>query len=305
VSEPAPVPAVSVVVCTVNRYDHLVACLRTILANPGQDFEVLVVDQNDPDTHRRAIAEVGEDRRLRWIPSGVRGLSHARNRALEHARAPLIAFTDDDCRVPPNWVDSIIAAFRSDPDVSLVFGAAVLRPQDRARGYGAEFEPPERRELQHVLPDGRTLWGVGANMIIHRRVFERIGGFDVKLGAGAPLFAGEEIDLTIRSLAEGFKVLHTPDVSLLHLGVRVGAEANRLMRSYGIGLGATLGKHVRLGTPGAAKLLMHWIAIQGGRSVRNAMAGQRHPGFGLWASVMLGACKAYVHPLDRARAVYE
>jgi hypothetical protein len=76
------------------------------------------------------------------------------------------------------------------------------------------------------------------------------------------------------------------------------------MRSYGIGLGATLGKHVRLGTPGAAKLLAHWVAVQGGRSVRNAIAGQRHPGFGLMASVILGACKAYVRPLDRGRAVY-
>jgi len=297
-------PALSVVVCTVNRYEHLLACLRTILDNPGQDFEVLVVDQNDAETHRRAMAAVGPDPRLRWILSSVRGLSHARNRALQDARGPVIAFTDDDCRVPPDWVERITAAFRADPEVSLLFGAAILRPEDRARGWGAEFEPHHRRELQHALPDGRTVWGVGANMAIHRRVFERVGGFDPMLGAGAPFHAGEEIDLTIRSICEGFKVLQTPEVSVLHLGVREGRAAGRLMRSYGIGLGATLGKHVRLGNPGAMKLLAHWVTLQGSRSFRRALAGERHPGFGLMAAVVVGACKASVRPLDRGRAVY-
>jgi GT2 family glycosyltransferase len=297
-------PAVTVVVCTVNRFDHLMACLRTILANPGRDFEVLVVDQNDPATHARAIAGAGPDPRLRWIRTGIRGLSHARNCALEGARAPLLAFTDDDCRVPPDWVQRIAAAFGADPELSMLFGAATLRPEDRARGWGAEFEPQQTREFRHTLPDGGTLWGVGANMTIHRRVFDRVGAFDVVLGSGAPLFAGEEIDLTIRALQAGFKVLHTPEVSVIHLGVRQGAEAGRLMRSYGIGLGATFAKHVRLGTPGAARLLASWVALQGGRSVRNVLAGQRHPGFGLMAAVMLGACKAMGRPIDRSHAVF-
>jgi GT2 family glycosyltransferase len=304
VTEAAPAPAVSVVVCTVDRYDHLLGCLRSILDNPGSDFELLVVDQNAPEIHQRAIAAVGPDPRLRWIWSGARGLSRARNRALEDARAPVLAFTDDDCRVPVDWVERIGTAFRADPELSLLFGATLLRPEDWARGWGAEFEPVSARELRHTLPDGRSRWGVGANMAIHRRVFERVGGFDVTLGAGAPLRAGEEIDLTIRAIRAGLKVLQTPDVSVLHLGVREGAEAGRLMRGYGIGLGATFGKHVRLHTPGAKWLLAHWLAIQGGRSVRRALAGDPHPGFGLMVAVALGACKAYTRPLDHGHAVF-
>jgi GT2 family glycosyltransferase len=297
-------PAVSVVVCTVNRFDHLIDCLRAILANTGRDFEVLVVDQNDPATHARAVAAAGDDPRLRWICSEVRGLSHARNRALAEARAPLIAFTDDDCRVPADWVEHIEATFAADPELSILFGAALLRPEDRAKGWGAEFEPHHTREFRHTLPDGGATWGVGANMTIHRRVFERVGGFDVMLGVGAPFTAGEEIDLTIRALADGFKVLHSPRVSLIHLGVREGAEAGRLMRSYGVGLGATLAKHVRLGTPGAGKLMAQWLALQGGRSVRNVLAGHRHPGFGLLAAVMFGAYKGLRQPIDGARGTF-
>src|SRR6185436_11713332 len=118
--------------------------------------------------------------------------------------------------------------------------------EDRASGYAAEFEPVARTEYIGHVPDISEQWGVGANMAFRRKVFDLVGTFDELLGAGAQFHAGEETDLTIRAFSRGLKAAFTPDAQVLHLGTRTGAEAARLMRGYGIGLGAALAKHRRL-----------------------------------------------------------
>jgi hypothetical protein len=217
----------------------------------------------------------------------------------------VVAFTDDDCRVSPDWVKSINAAFTADEDLALLFGAVLLRPEDRAGGYAAEFAPVETTAFRHSMPDAQSSWGVGANMAVRRTVFEQIGTFDCMLGAGSPFHAAEEIDLTIRALASDFKVIHTPGISVLHLGIREGAAASRLMRGYGVGLGASFAKGIRLGTPGVAGLLARWVAFHGRRSLRSALRGQRHPGFGLVAAVLWGACRSFEMRIDKASRLYQ
>jgi glycosyltransferase involved in cell wall biosynthesis len=299
------IPSISVLVSTRDRPEHVAACVRAVLASPDSDFELIVVDQSAAAVAEAAQREVGDDARLRWVSSATRGLSVSRNVGLTATQAPLIAFTDDDCRVGPEWVGSVRRAFQEDPSMAGLFGAVLLRPEDRASGYAAEFEPPRRVEFHCEYPDIRGAWGVGANMAFRRNVFDVVGEFDVVLGAGAPLFAGEETDLTIRALSAGFKIVQTPDISLLHLGIRQGAEAARIMRNYGIGLGAVLGKHVRLGTRGASGLLARLIEHHSRRSFANLLKGHRHPGFGLAAAIVLGASRAYGYRLDAARGVFD
>jgi glycosyltransferase involved in cell wall biosynthesis len=295
---------VSVVVSTMNRPDQIVECVRSVLANPGARFELVVVDQSDRAVTDRALASVGHDARLRWVVTETRGLSASRNVGISATRAPIVAFTDDDCRVPDDWVARIETAFAADEQLALLFGAVVLRPEDRLKGYAAEFEPTETREFHRKLPDVRSSWGVGANMSIRRAVFDQIGMFDLMLGAGSSFRAGEEIDLTIRALNAGLKVFHDPSIAVIHLGVREGPAASRLMRGYGIGLGATLTKHVRLGTRGAGRLLAQWLLIHGRRSVSNAIRLHRNPGLGLVGSVVWGACRSFELRVDKSSNVY-
>jgi GT2 family glycosyltransferase len=296
-------PRVSVIVSTLNRPDQVVDCVRDILANEA-DFELVVVDQSATEVSARAQAACGTDPRLVWIQSATRGLSTSRNVAVGAARGDVLAFTDDDCRVPRDWVSRVDEVFASDSDLGLLFGAVILSEEDRARGYAAEFEPEEARTFRGTLPDLRTPWGIGANMAIRKAVFTAVGLFDAKLGAGTGFPAGEEMDITMRAIAAGFKVLQTPRVEVTHLGVRTGAAASTLMRGYGVGLGATLAKHVRLGTPGAAYVLTHWVAMQTGRTLSRALRGHKQPGFGLLASVILGASRSIKTPIDKARQVY-
>ena len=297
-------PSISVLVSTRNRPEQVVNCVRRILATADADFELIVIDQSPREQREQARQAIGIDQRMRWIETSTQGLSASRNVGLSFVSAPIVAFTDDDCEVAPNWLPSIRGEFQADESLDMIFGAVMLRPEDRASGYAAEFEPITRTEFIGHVPDISEQWGIGANMAFRRKIFERVGRFDELLGAGSAFYAGEEIDLTIRAFSQGFKAVYTPEVRVLHLGIRTGAEAARLMRGYGIGLGATLAKHRRLRTPGAADLLALAVKHHGFRSVRNLLRGDRHPGFGLTAAILLGAARSLRFGIDRERGVF-
>src|SRR5437879_1289197 len=56
-------PGISAVVPTRNRPDHAAPCAGSILSNPGDDFELLIVDQSDDDASERALAVYAGDPR--------------------------------------------------------------------------------------------------------------------------------------------------------------------------------------------------------------------------------------------------
>lgn len=297
-------PSLSVLVSTRNRPDQILECVQSVLTNDDASFELIVVDQSDGDDSRAALGALIDAGQVRYFSTPTRGLSRSRNVGLSHARGELLVFTDDDCRVPRDWVSGMRALFEADPALGMAFGAVGLRPEDRAIGYAAEFAPEAVHVLQHSLPDMRRPLGVGANMAMRRSLIDRVGDFDPLLGAGAPLVAAEEIDLTFRALAAGLKVMHTPQVEVIHLGIRRGAELQRLIRGYGFGLGAMFAKHVRLGTPGATAALADWLMLHGRRSLNNALKGDRRPGFGLVASVLAGVAASARYGLERDSGHY-
>jgi GT2 family glycosyltransferase len=296
--------SVSVVVATRNRAHDAGPCVRSILANPGDMFEVVVVDQSDTDATKEALSPFFADPRFRYIRSAARGLSISRNLGIEATRAPIIAFTDDDCRVREDWIPSLIQVFGANPDAAVVFGRVTVPPDVIGhRGYAAQFEPTTR-EYHNSFPQANEPWGIGANMAFRRSVFDAVGKFDPLLGAGAKFPAAEEYDLTIRALAAGMKVLNAAEVSVLHLGVREGQVASALVGGYGVAIGAALAKHVRLGTKDGAHLLATWLVSHGTAAVRNAILGRRPTNLRFVGGMLVGVVRSLRHPIDAARFVY-
>ena len=115
------------------------------------------------------------------------GQGHAHNKGVAHARGDLLAFTDDDCQLAPDYLDALMRAF--DPAAHHYGGGAILpgSQDDDARiattaGRGLE----ETVVLApRVLQTAGTLQG--ANMFFTRRAFERLGGFHEELGPGVVL----------------------------------------------------------------------------------------------------------------------
>ncbi len=296
-------PKISVIVPTRNRPDQIRPCVDSILANADSDFELLVVDQSDGPGSEQAWAEPKSDQRLRYLRSSLRGAANARNAGITGTTGALMLFTDDDCRVPDDWVRQWRTVFDADPEAALGFGRVEL-PADLGGGYAASFEP-DQREYQGALPAPGAAWGISANMAARRSLFDKIGLLDTLLGAGARFIAAEETDLLIRTIAAGKKVVNVAEASVLHLGIRAGSEASQLFRGYGIGLGAAFLKHLRLRTNPGALLLLQWVLHHGSQSARRALSGERPTGLGFVAGMLIGAGRALRVGVDPKRGVFQ
>jgi hypothetical protein len=101
-------------------------------------------------------------------------------------------------------------------------------------------------------------------MAVRRAAFERLHGFDERLGAGTPVGSGEDLDIAMRSLLAGYSVHETPAAAVTHLGFRAWPEAPPAIEGYMRGLGATYAKMVRLGGVEAVvpvlALAWRWLA---------------------------------------------
>lgn len=178
-------------------------------------WELIVATTNDE------IAAI-----VREHPVGARHvLPHAsgpaaqRNAGWRAAAAPLILFTDDDCRPDAHWAERMLAAAQANPG-AIVQGATRADPYEW--GVGSS---PHARTLE-VVPPGP--FAQTCNILYPRAVLERLDGFD----EGFPGPAGEDLDLALRAWALGTPyagerealVFHAVEGNALPAAVRQAAK---------------------------------------------------------------------------------
>lgn len=231
----------SVIVCTRDRPDDLAQCLRALAAQSAPVREIIVVDNS---SGRSAQPVAAQHARVRYVHEPRPGLSVARNAGLAACASELIAFTDDDVEVHPDWSRELVRAFQEAPQADVVTGLvlpASLRTEAQRHfqfsmgGFGASFLPLhfDQRFFADALPHGPQVWriGAGANTAFRRRVFERVGLFDERLGAGAA-GCSEDSELWYRVLAEGGACLYEPRAVVHHHHRAEWPALLRQMRVY-------------------------------------------------------------------------
>ena len=194
------------------------------------------------------------------------GLSRAYNSGIRATTGDVLAFTDDDCVVPTDWIRSVAAAFASEPEGDLLYGQVVALPTDDGADYltpSLVIEQPQRLSKT----DGFKVFGMGANFAARRRLFTTAGYFDEILGGGGKLKSSQDYDLAYRTYKAGLVTLLRPEVTLHHDGRREQQDWPTLLKNYGHGDGAFYTKHVRCYDPYALWLLLRRVALQTGRTV--------------------------------------
>ncbi len=230
--------SLSVVLVTRDRPRQAARAVESILTAPG-DFELVVVDQSQHPT------PLPYDERLRFLHLPGQGLSRGRNQGLSAARHELIACTDDDCAVGPDWPALAASLLGQEPRVGMVFGE--VRPAWHDVNQSLVPAHRARRTRATSLWEKNRVEGMGACMLLRRSMVLQLGGFDEGLGAGARIPAGEELDLALRALASGWWILERPELYVLHQGIRSREEGPALVRAYWRGTGAVFAKQLRCG----------------------------------------------------------
>ena len=205
---PMAAPEVSVVIPSHARRLRLRWLLNALEEQTlePERFEVIVVHDYDAATAAAAL----EDHPLRCsgvldhlaIEPGTGSPARQRNLGWRAARAPLIAFTDDDCRPDPAWLERLLATAGEQPG-SIVQGATRPDPLETAN-----YAAPHHRTL-HVDPPGE--FAQTCNIAYPRETLEEVGGFDESLAR-----AGEDLDLALRARERGARLTGAPDALVYH-----------------------------------------------------------------------------------------
>lgn len=227
-------PSVSIIVPTRNRPSSLERCLTSLTHLRGCPLEILVVD-NAPSAATRTIVDAQPA--VRYIEEPYRGSSAARNTGVRHSRGAVVAFVDDDETVHPNWLCCLRACF-TDGDVAAATGLVLpdeLRSPAQqlfeqrfgfARGYVPRTFTPDF--LNGPSWRSRPVWHIGGsgNLAVRRSAFERLGGFDERLGAGRA-GCSEDTEFFYRLLSSGNTIRYEPRSVIYHTHRSTAADVQQ------------------------------------------------------------------------------
>jgi glycosyltransferase involved in cell wall biosynthesis len=151
--------------------------VASVLAQTAGDLELIVIDDGSTDATPELLAAV-RDSRVHAERRARGGLTHALNRALALARAPLVARLDADDLALPERLARQRAFLDAHPDIGLLGTGA--REVDEGGREVALIRPPEgdatiRRALIRRNPF------VHSSVMMRRAVVERAGGYDETL----------------------------------------------------------------------------------------------------------------------------
>ncbi len=202
-------PVISVAVCTHNGAARLADCLASLRDQRcDAPVEVLVILNACTDDS----SEIADRFAFRAITEPRLGLSHARNRALAEARAPVVAFIDDDAVAEPDWLAALLRVWDAEHDAACIGGRIHLKWEapkpdwwtDRLDEVFGYFDYPQSRMQMH-----HPRYPYGGNISYRRDAALAVGGFNPALGRiGRKLVAGEEGELCYKLERAGHKIFY-------------------------------------------------------------------------------------------------
>ena len=198
----------SVLICTYNRHELLAQALESLSCSTEEKpDQVVVVNGGDHRTddvvnHYRSISSVA----FTLVQTVNKNLAASRNVGLSHCDGDIIAMTDDDAQVFPDWVTRMKLAHETHPEAGVIGGAVI------GAGSSTNFLSRLSDQVTFVLPDQagyvRTVPGVNASYKSH--ALKQVGPQDESL------FRGEDVDFNWRMSRAGYKVYFDPTIKVIH-----------------------------------------------------------------------------------------
>jgi glycosyltransferase involved in cell wall biosynthesis len=220
---------VSVLICTFNRESALATTLDSLGAMdvpPDIHWEVVVVDNNSCDGTREVIeARMGAfPAPLRRIFEPQQGKGFALNTGMAACSGHIIAFTDDDVRVPPYWLEAAVRPLLERSDIAYTGGPVhpsweATPPRWLAGNPGLLWGPIALLHYGHdaFIFEERRRVPLGVNMAVRRSLIDAVGGFHHALDRrGSSLMGQAQVEFFARTRAVAARGLYVPRMELHH-----------------------------------------------------------------------------------------
>jgi GT2 family glycosyltransferase len=202
-------PFISVVIATYNRPQRLKNCLESLthLDYPSNRFEVIVVDDGSPTSLEGAIAPLRDRINIQLIRQDNAGCGAARNTGAKHARGKFLAFTDDDCTHPCDWLKNLASRLTRTPD-AMIGGRTINLLTDNLFSSASQLLIDYLFSYYNADPDRARYFN---SIALATDAFCALGGFDTSVA-----IAAEDREFCDRWLSKGYKMIYAPEVLIYH-----------------------------------------------------------------------------------------
>jgi GT2 family glycosyltransferase len=210
----------SIIIATTGREEQLRRLLDGICRVNGRevtDPEVIIANNAPDETTAGVVEELTKEYSRRegincWqVREPLPGKCRAQNRAIPQAKGSIFIFLDDDVEVNSSWLQSVAAFFTSHPH-EVMQGSILMRDRDR-ENHQIRKALERYRTIDFIdydFPPGADLKTLtGGNIAVRRKVFDRVGLFDHRLGPGQGGFS-EDVEFAQRVIKGGFRIGYEP-----------------------------------------------------------------------------------------------
>jgi glycosyltransferase involved in cell wall biosynthesis len=199
----------SVIIPTYNRLSQLKLTLQSIFNQDLDDYEVIVVDDGSTDGADHYLKSLATPK-LKLICQNNKGPAAARNAGIKHSQGKYIAFTDDDCTVPVNWLRSFRNIFETNK--ADIIGGAV-KNSNKKNIYSEVSQHITNFFVEYLNQEGKASPFLTSNNIAYRAdVLKKVGGFDERFRKAG----GEERALNWKILCAGGKSIYISEIIIEH-----------------------------------------------------------------------------------------
>jgi glycosyltransferase involved in cell wall biosynthesis len=232
-----PIP-ISLIIPTYGEAKEIHTLLDSLCSQTNQNFEVIIVDQNEDDHLIPIINHYQNKLTITHVKDPKKGVSRARNFGVPYCSGEILLWPDDDCWYPKTLIESIIRIYQDYPNTDGMVGLLIDRETHRPSKWF-----PRRTKKMSLLDAFR--FGFEPLISFKKDAFETNGGYDevVGIGSSSEWGAGEGTDIFIRAIKSQQLILITPDYSVYHPVEKSDPFNPNKTRSYSRGMGAVIAKN--------------------------------------------------------------
>jgi glycosyltransferase involved in cell wall biosynthesis len=224
---------VSIVIPALNEQQYIGECISHIqqLDYPASLVEIIVVDNGSTDDTISILKEY----HVNFSIDKAANISKLRNIGAERTKGDLICFVDADCFVDRSWLKNAVETINKIKNIGIT-----------GSYYGIQEKPTWVEKTWYELKKdivGEVNFISSGNMIIHRKIFNEVGGFD------ETVITGEDYELCQRVRKHGYIIYNDPQIKVTHMGnFKKLSDIIKKERWYGIGMFSTI-KHGQISKP--------------------------------------------------------
>jgi len=223
-------PAVSAIIANWNGAHHLKICLPSLRSQSFAPLEIIVVDNGSQDDS----AQVTREFQARWLPLGNNvGLAPALNQGSASATGDFLLFINNDMRFDPGFVAALVEPLQENAMMFATDGMqfnwdgserghlAARLAKRRPGGHSSTELVPGLYFYQQEEPENSPVFtGSAACMLVRRRFFEELNGFDERLPLGY-----EDVEICWRAWIRRWQTVYVPEAVCWH---RVGSSGHSM-----------------------------------------------------------------------------